>query len=407
MKSDKFDASGQAIGYLHQVRSALLLGVLHDESSDILSLEVVDDVSFAPTDGQPSTAAEVLQYKHSLTKTASLTDKSVDLWKTLRVWSEKIRKGELDPEHTIFSLVATATASPGTAVALLRSENRNVEEARNKIEAAGAESSNKTVIPAFKELSKLKVSERKLLFKNMFLIDASPDILNTRLLIERELRFSVEEPEKHLKGFADRLEGWWFRVAVEHLSQKTNKGIQVSLIHRQIRDLLDQFKRDNLPDDLLDAIVPADQTLTDDHRTFVAELRRVFDNRRVIRVAQDDHYRAYEQRSRWVRETLLRIEEEEAYEERLLNEWASKVAIALDGIEKLDGAARTELGKRIYEWVQESAGVRRSFFIRPEFVSAYMARGSCHMLVDKARMIWHPDDIGSVLDKLMETADNA
>jgi hypothetical protein len=402
-----FDASAQAIGYLHQVRSALLLAVKRDESSDVLSLEVVDDVAFGPSNGHSSSAAEVFQLKHSVSKVANLTDKSVDLWKTLRIWAEHVHAKRLDPERTIFSLVTTATAASRSAVGLLRKNCRKPDVARQRIEMAGAQSKNKTVKKALESLEKLKVGERKLLFGNIFLLDGSPDILASRKQIEHELRFSVDEPAKQLTGFTDRLEGWWFRTAIEHLKEKSNLGIQVSQVHLQIRDLLDQFKRDNLPDDLLDAIVPPDQRQPDDDRRFVVELCRITENRNVIRVAQDNQYRAFEQRSKWVRETLLGISEESAYENRLLHEWANKVSLAMDGLDTLSEPERLALGRKLYDWIQDASAERPSFFIRKRFLSGYMARGSLHMLVDKNRMTWHPDDVGEILDKLLEAAGNA
>lgn len=398
------DASAQALGYLHQVRSALLLAVKREVSSDVLSLEVIDDVTF---DGRSAGGdAEVFQHKHSISKIAKLTDKSVDLWKTLRVWAKHIRAKRLDPEQTVFSLVTTATAPSGTAIALLRKSNRNPETARQQIELAGSLSNGVTVKKCFEALGKLKIGERKLLFKNIFLLDGSPDILESRKLIEHELRFSVDEPTK-LSAFTDRLEGWWFRTAIEHLADKANLGVHISQIQLQIRDLLDQFRRDNLPDDLLDAIVPPDQLQSDDDRRFVVELRRITENRNAIRIAQDNHYRAFEQRSKWVRETLLGIAEESAYEDRLLREWANKVALALDGFEQLSEPEKVALGRKLYDWIQEASVQSQSFFIRKRFLSGYMARGSLHMLVDKSRMVWHPDDIGQILDKMFEGAGNA
>jgi len=406
-QQSQFDASGQAAGYLHQIRYALLLAIQHDESTDILSLEVIDDVSFGPSDGTHAEPSEVFQLKHSITRVANLSDKSVDLWKTLRVWAEQIHSKQIDPEKTIFTLITTSQASANSALVNLRRDDRNPEKARNLLEKAGEESKNSTVTTALASLNKLKVSERKLLFGNIFLIDGSANILETRKLIERELRYSVEEPTTQLSGFADRLEGWWFRAAVEHLAQTSNPGISVEQVQSQIRDLIDQFKRDNLPDDLLDAIVPADELLSDDDRTFVSELRRITNSRHVIRIAQDNHYRAFEQRSRWLRETLLEISEDHAYEARLLKEWAQKVSIAVDGSDGLSDDERIALGKQLYEWVQDSAGSSSAFHIRRDFQSPYLARGSFHMLVDKSRMVWHPDDVDQFLDAILEGAKNA
>ncbi len=403
----QFDASGQAIGYLHQVRSALLLAIQHDESTDIITLEAIDDVSFSPSDSEVVEASEVLQYKHSLTKKANLGDKSVDLWKTLRVWSKKIQAKQVDPEQTIFTLVTTNQASDQSALIKLRQHNRNPEKARIQLEKAGEESTNLTVTTAFDALNKLKASDRKLLFGNIYLIDGSADILKTRSLIEREVRYSVEEPATQLSGFADRLEGWWFRTVVTHLAEETHKGIRVDQVQSQIRDLIDQFKRDNLPEDLLDAIVPTEQLPSDDDRTFVHELRRIISSRHAIRAAQENHYRAFEQRSKWLRETLLGVAEDDAYETRLLNEWAQKVSIAMDGIDDLDDAQKMALGKHIYEWVQDAAGSNSAFHIRRDFRFPYLARGSFHMLVDKERIVWHPDDVEQFLDAILGEVENA
>lgn len=51
-----------------------------------VTLEKLDDVAFE-IKGNP---AELLQFQHHIDKTASLTDGSSDIWKTIRVWSEGI-----------------------------------------------------------------------------------------------------------------------------------------------------------------------------------------------------------------------------------------------------------------------------------------------------------------------------
>src|SRR5579863_10081067 len=111
-----FDASASAVGYLSQIRGALLLAVKRDDSADQISLEMLDDVAFSPEDVTSLKPVGLLQFKHSVTRKATLTDKSIDLWKTLRVWSDLIRANKVDPQRTIFTLVTTATASAGSAV---------------------------------------------------------------------------------------------------------------------------------------------------------------------------------------------------------------------------------------------------------------------------------------------------
>src|SRR6266446_8657025 len=47
-----------------------------------ISIEKLDDVAFEE-DGEPK---QLLQFKHHVINSATLTDSSTDLWKTLRVW---------------------------------------------------------------------------------------------------------------------------------------------------------------------------------------------------------------------------------------------------------------------------------------------------------------------------------
>ena len=63
---------------------------------------------------------ELLQTKHHLKKAGDLSDGSVDLWKTLRVWAEAVSDGPSLPRRTRFVLITTAKAPDGTAAAHLR-----------------------------------------------------------------------------------------------------------------------------------------------------------------------------------------------------------------------------------------------------------------------------------------------
>ena len=82
-----FSAVDASLGYLYQVRSALFWSLrrLKDEPDFLVSIETLDDVTFETTGGN---ATDLLQIKHHLKGTASLTDASPDLWKTLRIWFE-------------------------------------------------------------------------------------------------------------------------------------------------------------------------------------------------------------------------------------------------------------------------------------------------------------------------------
>src|SRR5664279_4674376 len=81
------DASASFLGYLFQLRMALLTAIRNykiSPSRDI-SVERFDDIA-VETGG---IASESIQTKHHI-KSGNLTDASPDVWKTLGVWSARI-----------------------------------------------------------------------------------------------------------------------------------------------------------------------------------------------------------------------------------------------------------------------------------------------------------------------------
>jgi hypothetical protein len=132
MAEPSFSAVDAALGYLYQVRCALLwtLKRQRTESTDFqVSIETLDDVTFERVGGEPT---DLLQTKHHRRGVASLTDASPDLWKTLRIWFEG-HKSKAVPASTALYLVTTATCGEDSVAALLRHTKRDVERARQRL----------------------------------------------------------------------------------------------------------------------------------------------------------------------------------------------------------------------------------------------------------------------------------
>src|SRR5580658_544821 len=124
-RAPDFSARPAATGYLYQCRYALLAALnVADQSGLEVSIEKIDDVSFE-RGGEPVT---LIQTKHHLRRQGDLGDSSCDLWKTLRIWSEWVRKNPESPFRTRFHLVSTATAQAHSATALLRTSDRDVQK---------------------------------------------------------------------------------------------------------------------------------------------------------------------------------------------------------------------------------------------------------------------------------------
>jgi len=104
--TNSHSADDAALGFLYQAQYALLR--LWNEAVDdaVIYLEMLDDVTL---ESNGMTILE--QLKHSLSdKPASLTVKSVNVWKTLKAWIDMIPQLELS--RTVLNLVTVAEISP-------------------------------------------------------------------------------------------------------------------------------------------------------------------------------------------------------------------------------------------------------------------------------------------------------
>ncbi len=392
-KTTSFDASASALGYLYQCRHALLLALQHDEDPSLrISIEKLDDVAFLKGTESDIDPTELLQFKHHVKNTGGLSDKSPDIWKTLRIWTEHILTKKVDLDHTVFFMVTTSSSTKAHAVhRLLDDPNlRDPKEALRLLEEAGKDSKAKDVSEAFTAFMRLTASQRQKMFEQIHLLAGSPDVLSVRKGLEAALRHAARP--QHRTSFVERLEGWWFRVVIEHLmSANPAETIAVGTVHQRVHDLREQFQRDALPDDFLQAPIPTEVVRHDDGRMFIRQLHlvQVMTNR--IRTAQEDHYRAFAQRSRWVRDNLVDLDEVRKFETRLFEEWKHKYEIMHEGIStEVNEPSLANAGKRLYDWTQEHAPANAALFIRPQFPASYMVRGSYHMLADKLRVGWHP-----------------
>src|SRR5215471_13748287 len=96
-------ASPSALGYLYQCRYALLEGLraVPETPQLLISIEKFDDVAFE-ANGEPTA---LIQTKHHIGRTGDLSDSSVDLWKTIAVWLDKLAEDVEAPFRMKFVLL--------------------------------------------------------------------------------------------------------------------------------------------------------------------------------------------------------------------------------------------------------------------------------------------------------------
>jgi hypothetical protein len=377
-----FGAADPAVGYLYQIRLALLLGLprLRYSTDFQLSIELLDDVAFEKS-GSPS---ELLQAKHHRKRSANLTNASPDLWKSLRIWIEGRSGGRIGRE-SILNLMTTSTAGHGSGASHLRHASRDPAAAATTLRTTAQSSKTKENAQAYAAFLALSQEEQVALLESVYVLDGAPDIQEVDDAIALELFWAVER--KHLDTFREYLEGWWFRRAITHLFNSPNDRILGAEIDARITDLRDQFKQDALPiaDDLI--TLPPDESLFSEkaNALFVRQLELAKAGEKRILAATRDFYRAFEQRSRWLRDDLLVVGDLTDYERKLVEEWELVFEAIKDELgEPAADAEKEQAARKVLGWAEQV-----SVPIRPRVTEPFVTRESLHILADSLRVGWH------------------
>lgn len=381
-----FSAADPALGYLYQVRLALLWSLRRAKNGTdfVVSLETLDDVTFESTGGSPHA---LLQAKHHRNREATLTNASSDLWKSLRVWFEGYATKQV-PLGTTRYLLTTGVAPAGSAASFLRSDGRDVEKALQLLVGVTQTSESDTNAKAYASFLGTPVSVRQAILENVFVIDRASTVVAIDDDIKKEVRWSARE--EHLDAFARRLEGWWFNRVIKQLADPNGaSGIHGTEIDQAIDELREQFKPGNLPIDPDLASYVLDERIKTAHAEspFVHQLKMVGVNDDRIAFAMRNYYRAFEQRSRWMREHLLLLGELTRYDGRLVEEWEQAFLKAKDEITPTANEdEKRKVGRQVLSVTEELR-----IPIRPDVTEPFVVRGSFQMLADEAKVGWHPD----------------
>lgn len=395
--NNQFSAVNPALGYLYQVRASLLWSLQKIGSGDDfrVSLEILDDVAFESNSQSPS---ELLQTKHHSTRSALLTDSCTDLWKTLRVWIEGVAQDSALATSSL-QLVTTGIAPNNSAAAKLKFVGRDTDGAKYALDAVARTSANQANAAAYRAYESLSSEERSKLLDRIFVVDAAPTITDLDGELRETIFWAVDRD--HQNSFLDRLEGWWLRRVVQQLTSSSTTYIGSAEIESEMGDLRDQFRQDSLPidGDLLDFVLDEQTSAAHQDYRFVKQLRIIEAGHRRIANAIHDFYRAYEQRSRWVREDLVVTTDISRYEKRLTEEWS----IVFDAMCDEIGDAATDEQKKIaarsvLKWAESV-----SLPIRSGVTEPFLCRGSLHMLADNKQIGWHPD-FQSLLSSAIDAA---
>ena len=386
-----FDASASAAGYLYQARLALALSLRHVNGTPGIevSIEQLDDVAFE-SDGTPF---ELLQTKHRIARAAGLSDASPDVWKTLRIWSTAVRADPSLASRVRFQLVTTGVAPDGSAAAHLRpaiavvsAQNRDPEKAAELLTQVANASKNADLQAAFRAFLDLTPEMRSSLLSSVEVLDGQPTLQDLTSVIEESLRLMA--PRGKVAEAREILEGWWWPRVCSILAPDSYGRIAISELETRLDEIREMFRRDALIVTFEHAVPPDEDIAEYEGFRFVAQLRAVGIGSARIWAAKRDYYRAFCQRSQWLREHVVLDGEVSHFEERLIEEWEAHFSAMCDehGHCPQGDMALQAAGQQVYRWVEQDARFPfRTVSLR------FLTVGSYNMLSNDLRVGWHRD----------------
>ena len=388
-KADPFEASASAIGYVYQLRKALHCAVERYSSGLdwCIAVEAGDDIEERVKDG-----TVYYQLKHRA-QGVKLTDYSVDLWKTLRIWAHAVSARQIDLDETDLLLLTTAEIEPGSAATFLQPTlpgDRDVGKALAALHQAGLQSKNKVIKKAYEEFSSLTAADQKHLLTRTQIIGQAPDVEAVKDLLMQWAVIAVGR--RHAQSFLQRLEGWFLNRAIGQMRSAEADVVTGDEFDQTFTDLQNQFRPENLPiDEDIAALTPDSSEHL--NKVFVHQLKLIELSDTRVSIAVRDYIRAFTQRSRWVNENLLRPGEIGSYERRLVEAWNDVFAEMEEklGTEAAE-AEKVAAAKEIYRWAQQA-----SHRIRRDCGEAFISKGSFHILADDQRIGWHIDFIARLI----------
>ena len=377
-------ASEQMLGYLYQVRYALALLLENDNSDCQISIEKFDDVAFSKDD----IPIQLIQLKHHIQHQGNLADASTDIWRTIKVWLDAISETPDILDGTNFLIITTATAPIDSAAFLLKKDsNRNPDTAYEKLKTVCFSSVNQAhqrYYDAFREAGEDTVKQ---LIRQIYIIDCASNIIDVEKDILKHIRYSCIP--KHQKMIYERLEGWWFKKAIDALCCDMPVFVNQNQVRSFIVSVSQEYEDDNLPIDILDIDDLQEDNFSANEKIFHEQLKLICLGNHRMQLALRDYYRAFRQRASWVRNDLLYVNELGQYEQRLIDEWEHAFAAMEETLSETNNATEEEKakeGRQLFSDIE-----KRDIRIRPKCQEAFIMRGSYHILANQLKIGWHVD----------------
>ncbi|QWC23632.1 hypothetical protein KJK41_04545 [Bacillus haikouensis] len=395
-------ADASFLGYYYQGMYALVK-LLDAEDNDKISIETEDDVYL---EGKTK---KLHQLKHSLNKTGNLTVKNDGLWKTIRIWSKKIKDPDfddttyfvfasplgIDKENSLYSLSIEGSDRQGALDSLI-SEAKRVKEARTKAEQKKEKDiPYSTRWPGCKSFLDLSILLQKELLKKITILPNNFNIRDVNFEVEKRVKNFV--PPKIRSKLVERLIEWWDRRVVLGIINEAEREIKKIELTQHLFLLVTELSEEGLPDDFSerDEEVDIEKELGG---TMEAQIDLVKGGNSRKRRAAIARWQARNQRAKWINDDLIHSMDLHKLDNRLIKSWRDFFEpLQEDNIGEEEGVLCKE-GCSLLDWSHHKAHTEIAP-IKSGWQHPFLVQGSFQQLADEMIVGWHPEYKSRLLKK--------
>lgn len=372
------DAEGQFRGYLFQIERTLYW-LCDLESGGKVGVETGDDVVAQKADG--ITVSE--QDKSSITTKSPYTNKSKDLWKTLRIWLNKLGDNPKEAEKYYFILATNKKVPSSRFVWELHKALSDEEcEACLKSLKKLATSTSKDLQAIMNDVIGFDDAVIKALIKRIRL---SSGQLDKGGGLKTSIRNSLKvHPDLPFDNMYISLLGWVCEQVMDAWDKNEEAWLDVDSLLNLSNSLIADYKNRPFKEKAI-ANLPVSVSEIDQKRgsKFVEQLEVINVDDEEIIEAINDYLRASAEKVRYANEGNVTKTDFEVFYDALVEHWKS-----IFRLQKREGTGSPEnIGYKTMNLTLRN----REKLKGVETEQSYTTKGAYHRLANELNVGWHPD----------------
>jgi hypothetical protein len=387
LKTSFQSAPGPMLGYLFQVERALLWlskaasdGTVSIETDDDLVIHLKDDSTLSKYYEQDKSAA--------LSTRNPFSNKSKDLWKTLKIWSTNIISGVIDVDKAYFLLVTNKTIGSCLIRKVLNSKSNATElvvNVDNLVKQAMTSGSDE-IREYAKVVSGLDPTIRLKLFSNMELLDLS--YTHARDLMKKDIKDNLHVSEEMpFHSIFKELLGWLTDNIIEKWVSGELAIVKGSELNKYFMAIVAKYNGKPFIERAKD-VLPVKDSERGVHRgdNFVKQLDWIELDEKDILKAIDDFIRARWERSRFALEGNIPCKGDfDKMHEDLYERWVNLQRPIARNCKNEE--EKKDRGYDLY-WLIMDHKARLANYDTEQF---YTTKGAYHLMANDFKLGWHID----------------